>query len=114
MKTKYMIRLGSALALSLAPFTASAYTGETAMNACAEAFTAEITGEEIAWRLDEESDVAGRLNGSQILHLDARDPETNEVVARADCVVDSRARIKRLTTIPVDAKDASERALTAY
>ena len=114
MKTKHMIRLGSALALSLAPFTASAYTGESAMNACAEAFTAEITGEEIAWRLDDESDVGGRLNGSQILHLDARDPKTNEVVARADCVVDSRARIKRLTTVPVDAKDASERALTAY
>ncbi len=114
MKTKHMIKLGSALALSLAPFTASAYTAETAMNACAEAFTAEITGEELAWRLDEETDVDGRLNGSQILHRDARDPETNEVVARADCVVDSRARIKRLTTIPIDAKDASERALTAY
>ena len=65
MKTKHMIRLGSALALSLTPFTASAYTAETAMNACAEAFTAEIAGEELTWRLDEDTDVDGRLNGSQ-------------------------------------------------
>ena len=114
MNTKRMIRLGSALAISMAPFAAGAHTAETAMNACAEAFTAELIGEELAWRIDEESDTDGRLNGSQILHLDARDPRTNEVVARADCVVDSLARIKRLTPVPIDAKDASERALTAY
>ena len=114
MKTKHMIKLGSVLALSMAPFTASAYTAETAMNACAEAFTAEITGEELAWRLDEETKVAGRLKGSEVLHLDARDPETNEVVARAECVVDSRARVKRVIVLPIDAEDASERALTAH
>ena len=114
MKTKRMISLGGALALSLTPFTAGAYTAEKGLNACAEAFTAEITGEELAWRIDEESDTVGRLNGSQIIHLDARDPATDEVVARADCVVDSRARVKRITTLPLDAGDAKERSLTAY
>lgn len=114
MNTKAMITLGSALALSLAPFTASAYSTEKALNACAAALTAKISDGEMAWRIDEDSFGSGNLTELSMFHLDARNPETDEVVARADCVVDNRARVKRLKTLPLDAEDAQERALSAY
>jgi len=114
MNKKSIVLLGSALALSVSPFTASAYTSEHALNACAAALTAEMSGGELAYKLDESGQSTARLNGVEMYHLDARDPKSDEVVARADCVVDARARVKRLKTLPLDAKDASERALTAY
>lgn len=114
MKKNAIVTLGSALALSLAPFTASAFTTENAMGACAEALSSEISGDELAWRLDADSIGGGRLRGREVYHLDARNSANDEVVARADCVVDSRARVKSLKTLPLDAPDARERALTAY
>jgi hypothetical protein len=54
------------------------------------------------------------LSGIEVYHLDVRDAETNAVLARADCVVDSRAKIKRLNKLPIDAADARERALSSY
>lgn len=114
MKTKAMISLGSALALTLAPLTVSAYTAEKAMNACAAALTSEISEDQLAWRLDEETSFKRHLSGIEVYHLDVRDAETNAVLARADCVVDSRAKIKRLNKLPIDAADARERALSSY
>ena len=114
MNKKSIAVLGSALALSLLPFSASAYTAETALNACAAALTTEMSGGELAYKIDERSDGGKRLRGVETFHLDARDPASDEVVARADCVVDGRARVKWLKTLPLDAADASERALTAY
>ena len=114
MNKKSIAVLGSALALSVFPFSASAYTAETALNACAAALTTEMSGGELTYRIDESSGGAKRLRGVETFHLDARDPASDEVVARADCVVDGRARVKWLKTLPLDAADASERALTAY
>ena len=114
MKMKAMITLSGAVALSIAPFTVSAYSAETALNACAAAVTSEMSDNELAWRLDEETVVKGRLKGSEVIHLDVRNAETDIVVARADCIVDSRARVKHIKKLPIDAADASERSLTAY
>jgi hypothetical protein len=114
MKKKAMIVLGGALSLTLAPFAASAYTAETALNACAEAITSELSEDGLAWKLDDESLTRERLKGREVIHLDVRDAETEAVVARADCVVDSRARVKRIKKLPIDAADARERSLTAY
>lgn len=114
MNKKSIAVLGSALALSVMPFSASAYTAEAALNACAAALTAEMSAGELAYSIDQSSGGAKRLRAVEMFHLDARDPASDEVVARADCVVDGRARVKRLKTLPLDAADASERALTVY
>lgn len=114
MNKKSIAVVGSALALSVLPFSASAYTADTALNACAAALTAEMSAGELAYSIDESSGGTKRLTGMETFHLDARDPASNEIVARADCVVDGRARVKWLKTLPLDAADASERALTAY
>jgi len=114
MNKKSIAVLGSALALSVLPFSASAYTTENALNACAAAMTEEMSGGELGYNIDQSSSSARRLRGVETFHLDARDPASDEVIARADCVVDGRARVKRLKTLPLDAGDASERALTAY
>ena len=52
-----------------------------------------------------------RLDARAIYHLDARDPRSNEIVAKADCAVDSRARVKSLVRLPDDAPEAAERSL---
>lgn len=114
MKKKAMIVLGGALSLTLAPFTAGAYTAEKALNACAEAITSEISKDALSWKLDDDALTRERLNGMEVIHLDVRNAETEAVVARADCVVDSRARVKRIKKLPIDAADARERSLSAY
>jgi hypothetical protein len=114
MKHRKIVTLGCALALSTAPFAAMAYTTESALNACAAAVTKDLSNDELAWRLDEESKTGGRLRGTEVIHLDVRDAASDEILARAYCVVDERARVKRVKTLPLDAADAEERALTAY
>ncbi len=114
MNRNKIINLACAFALSAAPFTAGAYTAEEAINNCAAALTAEMSVDGLAYRIDEDSDTGGRLDRLQVIYMDARDSATDEVVARADCVVDSRARVLRLHTLPIDADDAQERSLTAY
>lgn len=117
MTDRKIVKLGCALALAATPFSVSAFTADTAMNACAAALTAEMSeanGKTPAYSLDESSLDLGRLHTTSVFYLDARDPETREVVARADCVVDSRARVKRFELLPLDAADAAERSFSSY
>ena len=116
MTDRKYVKIAFAMALSTASFNTSAYTGESAMNRCAAALTAELTGSNGAipsYRLSDDSRFGPRLSETQVFHLDARDPKTGEVVARADCVVDHRARVKRLETLPLTAADSAERALSS-
>jgi len=50
------------------------------------------------------------LKRREVIHLDARDPSSEEVVARADCTVDHRANVRELVNVSLDAADAAERA----
>ena len=113
-----MKTIGSALALSLAPLSANATTHNEALEACASALAVEISGKtgiETAYRIDEDLPASGRRLGSvEMFHLDARDPESQEVVARADCWVNRSAMVKRLVPVPLDAKDAEKRAVSLY
>ena len=106
-------KTGYALALVLAPLTAKAFTAENAIEACVDALDDEMVGSEFAYRIE---DIGGgrRLRDFEIFHLDARSAATDEIVARADCVVDGRANVKRIKVLPLDAADAGERALSAY
>ena len=52
-----------------------------------------------------------RLADRSTFHLDARDPRTEEIVMKAECVVNSRGEVRSLITLPKDAPDAEERSL---
>jgi hypothetical protein len=58
------------------------------------------------------SGVKGRMRRSEVFHLDAKDPDGAAVVARMDCVVNHKAEVTRLIMVPLDGKDARERATT--
>jgi hypothetical protein len=113
-----MIKLGCALAVSLSPVAANAATGQDALEACMDALTKELAashGSPLAARLSETTQAPGeRLRRSQVFHLDALDSRSQEVVARVDCVVDPRARVRSLNRLPLDAGDADERATTRF
>ena len=113
-----MKTIGCALALSLAPFSANAVTESQALEACADALAGQIsgtTGIETAYRLDQDLPASSRrMDEVEMFHLDARDPESQEVVARADCWVNKRAKVKRLVPVPIDAEDAEKRAASLY
>jgi hypothetical protein len=57
------------------------------------------------------SDVTGRRLGvREVFHLDARAEDSDKVLARYDCVVNARAEVITLTTLPLSAADARRRA----
>jgi hypothetical protein len=113
MNTKALRKGGFTLALVLAPLTANAFTAENAIEACFDALGDKMELGEMVYSLE---DFGGgrRLRELEMIHLDARGATSDEIVARADCVVDSRARVRRIEVLPLDAADAGERALSAY
>lgn len=114
MNKREILNYGCALAVSLAPVTAPAATGQEGLEACVDALVvelADVNGVSLDARLDPESrDSKRRLGQREIFHLDARDPASREIVARADCIVNARAEVRSLTRVPLDAGDAWERA----
>lgn len=108
---------GCVLAMTLTPLNAAAATSQTALDACASALVADLSsarGVAMEYSLGDSLKAPRyRLDNSERFHLDVLDPRTSEVVARADCWVDSRARVRKITEVPLDAGDAEERAVTA-
>lgn len=113
MDTKTLRKGGLYLALVMAPFTANAMTAENAIEACFDALGDKMELGEMVFSA-EDFGGAPRLRELEMFHLDARGATSDEIVARADCVVDSRARVRRIEVLPLDAADAGERALSAY
>ena len=113
-----MKTIGCTLALSLVPISANAVTESAALEACAKALAGEISGDtgvETTYRLDQELPTSSRRVGDvEMFHLDARDPDSQEVVARADCWVGRGAKVKRLIPLSLDAEDAKTRAASLY
>jgi hypothetical protein len=113
---KKLVKIGIVAALTAAPayVNASTASGQDGMNACATALVDELAvnqGASMEYNLDPESYYhRGRLTRREIIHLDARNPENNEVVARFDCIIDSRARVRELISVPLDRPDAKMRA----
>jgi hypothetical protein len=104
-----------AVAASFSHVNADAASGMDGLEACASALAREISTEQGAGlqvRISDDSIVPNyRLNNYTLFHLDARDPRTREIVAKMDCSVDARARVKRLVRLPDDAPDAADRSL---
>ncbi|MDH3788389.1 MAG: hypothetical protein OES53_07475 [Xanthomonadales bacterium] len=116
MNNSKILTVGCAVALALAPCSVTAASLQDGLDACADAMVTVLASGSDApldYSVSPDSDTSkARLRVRETIHLDARDPASNEVVARADCVVDSRARVKRLVSVPLTEPDAAERAIS--
>jgi len=103
-----------ALAVALAPFNSEAATREAGLNACADALVTKISddyGTDLGFHLDSESEISKiQLGNREVYHLDVRDPNTDKVVARAECIVDRKAHVRELVSVPLSADEAAVRA----
>lgn len=116
MNNRRILTIGCAVAVSLAPHGAWAASVQDGLDACASAVVGELAGDNGSppeYRISDDSGGSrSRLRVRETIHLDVLDPGRNEIVARADCVVDSRARVKRLVSLPLSEPDAAERAVS--
>lgn len=114
MNNRKLLTIGCALAVSVTPFSVHAASTQAAMDACADAMVSVLAaenGKPLGYRINPESDGSNaRMRKRETFHLDARDPASQEVVARADCVVDGRGRVRRLVDVPLSAEDAIVRS----
>ena len=116
MKHSKLMKTGLVLALSAATFQANAKTYEAGLNACAEAMVSDLAasqGAPMVYNLSSESDSnSKKMHRREVFHLDAMSPDGEIVVARMDCVVNGRAKVVRLISVPLDGEDARVRATT--
>jgi len=117
MNKRKVFKIGFALALVAVPFHSHALSRQAGLEACAKAMVdglATSQGAPMVLNLDPSSSSGGkgRLSRREVFHMDARDPDGEAVVARMDCVVNNKAKVTRLIMVPLDGKDARERATT--
>lgn len=114
MNNSKILTIGCTVVIALTPFSAKAASMKAGLDACADALVTELAssnGAPLDYRVNPGSGATGvRLKRREVIHLDARDPNSQEVVARADCTVDHRANVRELVSVPLDAADAAERA----
>lgn len=113
-----MITAGCAIALSVTSLDSLASATRTdGLNACAEAVVTELgnsKGSPMGFSLSPDSDMSSqRLARREIFHLDIRNPDTEAVMARIDCVVDQKGRVRKVIDVPLDGPDAERRATIA-
>jgi len=115
MKGRKTMVMMCALTTSCIHLGADAASGMDGLEACASELARELStaqGAGIQVRISDDSLVPSRrLDTRTLYHLDARDPRNNEIVAKADCAVDARARVRSLVRLPDDAPEAAERSL---
>jgi hypothetical protein len=106
MNSKRIFVIGAAAAMSMASFYANATAGHVALEACVDAMVGELSeanGTQVGYRLDSESDNFDRnLRTREVISLYARDPGSDVLVSRMDCVVDQRGRVIRLKDMPLE------------
>lgn len=107
--------MACAVAASFMHLSADAASGKDGLEACASALALELSNDQgtgVQVRISDDSIVSSRrLEHRTRYHLDARDPLSQEIVAKVDCDVDSWARVKNLVRLPEDAPEALERSL---
>lgn len=114
MNGKRTLGMVCAVAGSFMNLNADAASGMEGLEACASALARELAndqGSAVEVRISDESVAGRRLHDRTTYFLDARDPRSQEIVAKADCSVDKRARVQSLVRLPNDAPEASVRSL---
>lgn len=115
-----ILAVGCTIALSVSCLdTQAASTRTEGLNACAEAVVTAFgssQGSPVDFSMSPDSDMSStKLKRRETYHLDIRSPKTDTIVARADCIVDQNATVRKIIDVPLDARNAEERAkLTLY
>jgi len=113
MNSKRLIVIGSAAAMSVASFYTYATAGHVGLEACVDAMVGELSeskGSDVGYQLDSTKDNFDRKLGMrEVISLYARNPKSDELVSRMDCVVDRHGRVLRLNTLPLDYDEMGER-----
>jgi hypothetical protein len=114
MHSKTLLAISFAAAIAGMPVKSEARADRNGLSACASALTDQLAsaqGAPVDFRLNDGLAADKRRSSSAgVWYLDARDPKTQEVVARVDCRVNSRAQVVSLEPVPLSASDARERA----
>lgn len=101
-----------AMAMSLVPFQVHATTGQIGLQACADALVSELSisnGTPVSYQMDEANEgFHSKLQTREVFSLYARDAQSSELVSRMDCIVNSRGKVIRLTSKPLDDKATSK------
>jgi len=105
----------AALAAFSFPTAAQAAKGADGLEACVSALVKDLSSAQdfpMQATISEDSFVAEeRLGRRTLIHLDARDPVSREIVVKADCVVNRQAEVIRLERLPDEAPEAEVRSL---
>ncbi|MBT8070270.1 MAG: hypothetical protein KJO80_07540 [Gammaproteobacteria bacterium] len=111
-----IFKIGFALAIAAVPFHTYAVTKQAGLEACAEAMVNDLATRQnspMVLNLDPSSKGGkGKLRRREVFHLDAVNPDDEAVVARMDCVVNYKAEVTQLITVPLDGENARVRATT--
>ena len=109
-KKKFLFKC--TLAVALVPFNTYATTGHAGLEACADALASKLSaanGTSIDYEVDPASEgFDRRLQSLELFSLYARDPDSNKLVSRMDCVVNRTGRVMRLIDMPLEAEDSSK------
>lgn len=115
MKAKNALAMLFTMGTVFAHTGAEAASGEAGLNACMTKLAKEISesqGSGVDVRLDEDTRPSKRrLEHTTTFFLDARDSANEEVVAKVNCTVDTRAKIRKFVVLPEDAPLAEHRIL---
>lgn len=113
MSNRTQLKTLCAAAISLIPVLAHAASEQEGVSACAKALTSQIAGMQgapVKYSIGSDGDFsAKRLPSQSRFLLDARDSDSQELIASADCTVNWNAEVKKLTLIPTVEDAISQR-----
>ena len=114
MNNRTLLKAGILAAMTAVPFHAHALSRAAGLDACADAMISELEdkqGAPMVYNLDPDSTGSKMpMTRTEIYHLDAKDPKSDEVIARYDCFINNNAQVQKLVPVPLDAPDAKFRA----
>ena len=105
----------AALVAGTSPVTVLAANGDKALEACVSALVQNLSDAQsspLRATISEDSFVSNsRLGRRTRIYLDARDPVSQEILVKADCIVDRNAEVLELQRLPDEAPEAEIRSL---
>ena len=118
MNTQLKLKLAIIITFVSLPLYAEDTHGQAGLYACADALTKKLdTTQDRAmdFVIDPESKVNNKkLKTREVFYLDAKAPNTDEVIARANCIVNGDAKVVKLIVLPLNAAQAQSRATKHY
>ena len=118
MNTILKLKLATFIAIASLPLYADDTSGQAGLNACADALAKKletVQGKPVGYNLDSDTKINNeKLKVREIFYLDAKVPNSDVVIARANCIVNDDAEVLKLVVLPLDAAQAQNRATKLY